>query len=146
MKTEVNSTPNLTLEAEGFDRVVKYIGEHAAVKMAAVVDEEGLPLSSFDRGNVDIESWIPMARLLLENNRTTLWKFQTAFPEKLDIHLEDNRVAIIHCDHMELLVISEIQLDDVLNIRINQGIEMINKVVAKRYKKVLGSELEKTDV
>ena len=52
----------------GFDRATRYIGEHNAVNLAAVVDHEGLLLSNFARDGADAEMWAPYAVQFMESN------------------------------------------------------------------------------
>ncbi len=120
-------------EADGFDRAVRYIGENGSIQLAVVVDSEGLLLGSFVRGEIDAEDWAPFALTLVETNQTILAKMGWETPEKVDLMLADKRIVIASEEKYALMVVSERVVDDVLNIRINQGLEMIRKFVAERY-------------
>jgi len=120
-------------DTNGFDRATAYIGENGSVQLAMVVDAEGLLLSQFSRGDVVAEDWAPFALIFKDNNRQVADRLGWDVPEKIDLLLKDNKV-IIACDGMvNLMVIAERQSDDVLNIRINQGLEIIRKYIAERY-------------
>lgn len=141
------SAKTMTLDANGFDKATRYIGEDGSIQMAAIVDNEGLLLSSFTRGGVIAEDVAPFALSLLNSN-DNVWDrmgFQT--PEKIDMLFSDKKVVVAAEDLFCLMVISERTFDEVLNIRINQGIELIRKYVAERYsKKLFGNAERKTYV
>ncbi len=130
-------------EANGFDRAVRYIGEDASVLLAAVVDREGLLLGRFARGNVEIEDWAPFSWLLVEANRQVLRRLGWEWLEKVDLMVKDARVIVACEGAWCLMVVAQRQVDDVLNIRINQGLETIRKYVAQRYGSELAMNAEK---
>jgi predicted regulator of Ras-like GTPase activity (Roadblock/LC7/MglB family) len=133
-------------EVDGFDRAVAYIGEHRSVQLAAVVDKEGLLLANFQRGDIDAEEWAPLALVFLEANRLTLQRGELEGLERLNLGLKTKRLVIADADSFCLMVLSERQDDDLLGIRINQGLEMINKYVAERYGDKLNPNAETINV
>lgn len=133
-------------EVDGFDRAVDYIGEHGSVQLAAVVDKEGLLLANFRRGDIDPEEWAPLALIFLEANRETLKRGELEGLERLNLGLKTKRLVIADTDSLCLMVLSERQDDDLLSIRINQGLEMINKYVAERYGDKLNPNAETINV
>ncbi len=130
----------------GFERAVRYIGGDASVQMAAVVDHEGLLLGQFSRHNINSEEWAPYALSLLEANRTVLSRGHWGEPQKLRIEMADKRVVVALGNSFSLMVVAEWQSDDLLNIRINQGLEIIKKYVAERYGDKLYEKAERTHV
>lgn len=133
-------------ERSGFERAVCYIGEHGSVQMAAAVDEEGLLLGSFARNQVDPETWAPLAMVFLDDSEQILRRTGNQTPERLDLCMKDLRVVVARTEGCYLMVLSERQDDDLLNIRINQGLEMINRFVAERYGDKLNSNAERIHV
>lgn len=133
-------------EMSGFDKAVCYIGEHASVLLAAVVDEEGLLLGNFARKQIDPETWAPLALLFLADGRQVLERTGADSLERLDMQLEDKRVVVARSEGCNLMVVSERLDDDLLNIRINQGLDMINRFVAERYGDKLNSNPERIHV
>jgi hypothetical protein len=65
---ETTSPVRPASELSGFERAVRYVGEHHSVHLAAVVDFEGLLLASFRRGNIECEDWAPLALLFFQSN------------------------------------------------------------------------------
>ena len=134
-------------EMNGFERATRYIGEHGAVHLAAVVDHEGLLLANFRRGNIEAEDWAPLALLFFENNQHVLDR-AAAFgaAEKVDLLMKNNRIVVTRESWYNLMVISERQADDFLNIRINQGMDIIRKYVEERYGRQEHTKAENTYV
>jgi len=135
-----------TREVSGFDRAVNYVGEHSSVHLAAVVDAEGLLLASYCRGQIDPEAWAPLALLFLDGSRQVLGRADMVGLEKVDLVLKDKRLVVASPEGCHLLVLSERHDDDLLNIRINQALDMINKYVAERYGSKLNPNAERIHV
>lgn len=135
----------LSQEITGFDRAVRYIGEHGAVQMAAVVDHEGLLLARYSRSSFDPEDYAPLARMLFEINQATLIRssFNMSELDRIDLGLKKERLVVCKEDLFSVLIIAERQSDDLLNIRINQGLDIINKYVDERYGRLETSNVEK---
>lgn len=124
----------------GFLNAVNYIGENGTVLMAAVVDQEGLLLSSYQRAMFESEDVAPLVLPIIEQNKISLHKMQLTVPEKTDMTFENKRLIIASEKYYNLVVISERTMDDVLNIRINQALEMIRIYTAERYsEKLIGN-------
>lgn len=120
-------------ETNGFEKAVNYIGEHGSVQLAAVVDREGLLLASFVRGETLAEDIAPLAVTLLERNVVLTEELGAGSLDRIDLHMEEIRLVVVEIDQVSLMTIAQIQTDDLLNIRINQGMEMIKKQLAERY-------------
>lgn len=132
-----------TTSVNGFDKVVNYIGENGGVHLAAVVDKNGLLLGGFKRTESSAEDLAPMALLLLEQNNTALKKMNLPNPEKLEVMFEDKRLIVAYEQTYCLMVISERSVDDLIHIRINQGLEMLKNYVAERYSEQLSGNAER---
>ena len=130
----------------GFEKAVYYIGEHASVHLAVVVDDEGLLLGNFARHQIDPESWGPLALLFLQGDGGVLGRTEFDGLERLDLQLKEKRVVVARSERCNLMVVSERLDDDLLNIRINQGLEMINRFVIERYGDKLNSNAERIHV
>jgi predicted regulator of Ras-like GTPase activity (Roadblock/LC7/MglB family) len=120
-------------DLNGFERATRYIGEHGAVRVATVVDSEGLTMARFERGEDTAEQWAPFAQLFMASTREVLRRAQHKAPERIDITLKEQRVVIAQEGGFSLMVIAERHSDDLLGIRINQGLDTIRKYVAEKY-------------
>jgi len=142
-----SETPRSTViadkSADGFDRAVRYIGEHHSVKLATVVDSEGLPMGTFARDNIDVEEWAPLALLLEEANKNIINRYHTTSePERIDLIFGHNRLYAVRVAGFMLLVLSGREDDDLLGIRLVQGSDIISKYVSERYDKLLSASPE----
>jgi len=133
-------------ETNGFDMATKYIGENGSVHLAVVVDSEGLILSQFSRGEIVVEEWAPLALIFREDNGHVLGRVGWDNPERVELNLRDQKIVVAGGDHFNLMVVAELLADDVLNIRINQGLETIKKYIADRYGKNLAVSAERSYV
>ena len=143
---EDSSRGLLQPDINGFERAVRYIGEHGSVHLAAVVDFEGLMLANFRRGDIDAEVWAPLALTFFDCNRQVLDRTSSGSPEKIDLALNDHRIVIARVNSMHLMVVAERHSDDFLNIRINQGIDIIKKYWEDRYANNFDNKLENINV
>jgi hypothetical protein len=125
-------------ENNGFERAVKYLGEHHAVQLAAVVDNEGLTMASYHRGLFSADDWAPLSLLFQSANEKILGRNAGGCtPDRLDIGFGHNKIAIVKSAHFNLLVISNRDEDELLGIRISQAAEMIRKYTSERYGRLL---------
>ncbi len=130
-------------DTDGFARSVRYIGEHHSVKLAAVVDFEGLTMSSFSRNEIDVEEWAPLALLFDEANTKILNRLSDVTgPERLDITFGQDKLYALKISEYTLLVLSSREDDDLLGIRLAQASDMISKYVSERYGKLLSASPE----
>jgi len=130
-------------EANGFDRAVRYIGEDSSVQLAVVVDDEGLLLGQFRRGEMEADDWAPFSLLFCDANRDALQRAGWGSPEKIDLLVKDTRIIVAREESWCLMVVAQRHADDFLNIRINQGLEIIRKYIARRYGQKLSVNAEK---
>jgi predicted regulator of Ras-like GTPase activity (Roadblock/LC7/MglB family) len=126
-------TTNNTSDLSGFERAVRYVGEHGSVALVAVVDADGLLMARFVRGELDPEEWAPLSLVLMESNQRLLGRHELGTAEKLDFSLHQKRLIITRAGQYALMVIAERLSDEVVQIRIRQAVDLINKYVAERY-------------
>jgi predicted regulator of Ras-like GTPase activity (Roadblock/LC7/MglB family) len=126
-----------------FERAVTYIGESGAVKMAILVDEEGLPLACFNRCNEDSELWAPLANVLEGNNRMLLNHYNRGgAPEKIDISTGKFRIILRRIEHVTLMTLAEHNADETILIRIAQAADMVRKYMSERYSPAMFARVE----
>ncbi len=128
------SNTSVSHETNGFERAVRYLGEHHAVILAAVVDCEGLTMSTYKRGDIDAELWTPMSLVLQEENARILKRCEKEYrSERLDLFFSGKKLVINQVSGYSLLVLSNFEVDDLLGIRISQAGDIIRKYVSERY-------------
>lgn len=142
-KQKVNTEFSPAKNINGFDRATQYIGENGSVMMAVVVDGEGLVLSQFVRENISLDDWAPLALLFRQSNNQVLDRVGLKNVGKITLTIDNVRVTVVSEDNLNLMVLADIQQDDVMNIRITQGMEIIRKYLAERYSQELFVNAEK---
>jgi len=126
-----------------FERAVAYIGESGTVKLALLVDEEGLPLARFSRCSEDPDLWAPLAIILDGRNRNLLHHYRGGgVPEKIDVSTGTERIILKRIDHVTLMVLSEHNADETIHIRIAQAADMVRKYMSERYSPALFARVE----
>ncbi len=134
------------VEANGFERAARYLGEDGSVRAALVVDQEGLLLGHFHRGSLEAEDWAPFALMFHAAAGSVLRRAGWKSAEKLDCEVDHHRVVVAQEGSWWLLVLAERHASEVLNIRINQSLEMIRKYVELRYSQLMSPNAEKSHV
>ncbi|MCK5124971.1 MAG: hypothetical protein KAR42_01840 [candidate division Zixibacteria bacterium] len=138
----VGSSPPLD-DTSALSKAVSYIGELASIKMALLVDDEGLTLARFNRSKEDYELWGPLALILEKENRTIVNKYsRLGAPTKIDIMTRQNRLIIRRIDYVTLMVMADDSIDETIHIRIAQATDMIRKYMSERYSPALFARAE----
>lgn len=126
-----------------FDRAIAYVAESGAVKMALLIDEEGLPLARFSRCDEDYEIWAPLTNILEGKNREILNRYRRGGdPEKIDIGTRNVRIVVRRIEHLMLMVLADQGADETILIRIAQAADMIRKYMNERYSPALFARVE----
>jgi len=126
-----------------FERAVNYLGESATVKMALLVDEEGLILARFNRCQEDIDLWAPLALILEKQNGQLLRQYhRNGHPDKIEIGTKNMRVILRRIEHVILLILTEQTVDEIIQIRIAQATDMVRKYMSERYSPALFARVE----
>lgn len=125
-------------ESNGFERAVRYIGEHHAVILASVIDMEGLTLASYRKGQIDPEAWAPLALLFHQTNEKILNRNETgATADRLDLSFGSKKLTAYRESNFNLLVLTDREDDELIGIRIVQAADMIRKYLSERYGNLL---------
>ncbi len=130
-------------DTNGFERAVKYLGEHHAVLLAVVVDQEGLTMAAYKRGEIEPEDYAPLSLLIKESNVKLLNKWEgEVSPDRIDIVFGDRKLSLSRAMDFYLLVMSNQEVDDLLSIRVTQAVDIIRRYVSERYGELMPSRPE----
>ncbi len=141
-----NSPGAVSYSGNGFERAVNYLAEDASVRVAAVVDLDGLEVASFSRGGFETQSWSPFALSLVEENTWVLERFQQTGPHRVILHYNELRVECRLVGRLILFVVSEVHDDDLLGVRVSQASDIISKYISARYSETLFAGMEGSNV
>jgi predicted regulator of Ras-like GTPase activity (Roadblock/LC7/MglB family) len=141
-----DSRAELTLgghDLNGFERAVRYLGENHVVNLAAIIDNEGLTVASFKRGQANPDIWAPMSLLLQQTNKAILSRNEKdALPDKMDISFGQKKLTIVFDGKFNLLVLADRGEDELIGIRTAQAVDMIKKYMSERYGNILSHSPE----
>ncbi len=136
----------VSYSGNGFERAVNYLAEDASVRVATVIDLDGLEVASFSRGGFLSESWSPFALSLIEENTWILGRHHQSGPHRVELHYDDLRVECRLVGRLILFVVSEIHDDDLLGVRVSQASDIIGKYISARYGEELFAGMEGNNV
>jgi hypothetical protein len=137
-------TQYTSVDLNGFDKATKYLGEDGSVRLAAVLDNEGLLLSNFTRGGLAAEDIAPYALTIAAACADKIGRLEFEAPERIEFMLKNERIVVATEEHWTLMIIAERRGDDLLDIRIIQSIEMIKKYMSERYSQKLHPTMERS--
>ena len=115
------------------ESVLHYLREYAGVKVAVLVDQEGLVVAEDSSSDFDPEKVSSFARHLKETNDQILQKMGEKASERIGIYTENLWICLNQIENFTLVVVSDRQTDELLSVRILQSTGMIKKILAQRY-------------
>lgn len=135
--------PACTADENQFERAVAYLGESNAVRMALLVDEEGLLLARYNRSGEDVEMWAPLAIMLRQTCRDLMERFEhKESAERIDLGTRKIRVILRRIEHVNLMILADKDIDETIHIRIAQATDMIRKYMSERYSPAMFARAE----
>lgn len=141
--SESKPTIPIGKDINGFERAVRYLGEHQAVLIATVIDKEGLTMAAFRREDGDPEGWAPLSLLFQQANEKLLDRNEEKSKlNHLDLAFGTKRLVIARVSGFNLLVLCKREEDELLNVRIIQASDIIRKYSSERYGNSLPASTE----
>ncbi|HSG99230.1 MAG TPA: hypothetical protein VLB27_04220 [candidate division Zixibacteria bacterium] len=130
----------------GFERGVRYLAEDGSVRVAAVVDPNGLQLASTSRMGFIAEAWSPLAVTMMSENASVFARHGRQRPLQLEALYDDLKIDCRAIGPFLLMVVAERHADDLLGVRISQASDMIAKYISTRYSPAALASMEVNDV
>lgn len=133
-KRSISSQKEIKVVGKGsLENVLHYLREYAGVKVAVLVDQEGLVVAEDSSSGFDPEKVSSFARHLKETNDQILQKMGEKASERIGIYTRDLWICLNQIGEFTLVVVSDRQTDELLSVRISQSTGMIKKFLAERY-------------
>jgi len=126
--TSVDEKPFL-----GFDDALKYVGELSSVRFAALIDQRGLPVSSYGKSKRVCNLWSAIGVYLVEKIKEPLKRAGEFDLEGFELTLDVYRIHVVRIDSLYLLVAANLDSGETEKVRINQVATMIRKIYQERY-------------
>ncbi len=133
-KKSIPSQKEIKVVGKGsLESILHYLREYAGVKVAVLVDHEGLVVAEDSSSDFDPEKISSLAQHLKQTNDQILQKMGEKASERLGIYTEDLWICLNQIGNFTLVVVSDRQTDELLSVRILQSTGMIKKFLAERY-------------
>ena len=127
-----------------FADAVQHIGGYSGVLSAMLIDEEGLSVASWQRGDSDREMWPGLAKKIVETVDDINFRAKQAKLDQLEFRSGDQRFFLHRVGNLWLLSIADAASDELEKIRVHQAAEMVIRHCQERYKNVYMTETGRT--
>ena len=119
-----------------FDSAVEHIAAYSTVRLALLVDDEGLAVARAGRPHADSDLWAPVTNLLFDAVRRELRRTPDSVVQRLELTQSEQRLVLVRVEPFYLTVLFDSTTDELVNVRIAQATEMIKRYAEHKYPKV----------
>jgi predicted regulator of Ras-like GTPase activity (Roadblock/LC7/MglB family) len=127
----------LAIKTDKYDNklhgAIQYLAEYRGVRLAAVIDNDGLIIDHWERSGVDAEAYSPLILLMLGQINAMLQKLGEDKANMVVIKNKNSWLTVHRFDNWTLAVIADSETDDLLRVRIGQAAEMIKNHMNDKY-------------
>lgn len=126
-------TAKVAKKENSFQKTLDYLAEYNGVRGAAVFDREGLVVCRTAHGDFEAEEYAPLALLILEQASSVLSRLKENPAQTLVIKTKNAWITIERIDSLVLIVKAGSDTDELLKVRIGQGVDMIKSNLKESY-------------
>jgi predicted regulator of Ras-like GTPase activity (Roadblock/LC7/MglB family) len=134
--TESSGWPQGADQMPDFESAVEHIAAYSTVRLALLVDDEGLPVARAGRPQADSDLWAPVTNLLFDAIRRELRRTPDTTVQRIELTQSDQRIVIVHVQPFYLSVLFDSTTDELVHVRIAQATDMIKRYAEHKYPKV----------
>jgi predicted regulator of Ras-like GTPase activity (Roadblock/LC7/MglB family) len=116
-----------------FDAAVSHIAAYSTVRLALLVDDDGLCVARAGRPHGDSDLWAPVTQLLYGAIRRELARTPEDGLERFELTQADQRIVVARVASFFLAVLFDSTTDELVNVRIAQAVEMIKRYAEHNY-------------
>lgn len=146
-KLSGGNSPTYSYDDNQFEKAVAYLGESSSVKLAMIVDDEGLPLACLNRSDEDAELWAPFSIVLEQKNQAIFRRFnRPEMLDKLDVGTLSSRIILRRIERVTLVILTDRNVDETIHIRIAQAVDMVKRYMSERYSPSIFARVEESYV
>jgi len=131
-----------------FDAATAWVGEFSGVRMALVVDEDGLVVSRWSRQTYsqDADFWAAVAVEMARFHQHWPASADAVDLRRLEVETTSGKLTIRRAGTFWLTVLTETEAGELVSVRVAQAVEMIEKHYHDRYHTVRPAGLEVSHV
>jgi predicted regulator of Ras-like GTPase activity (Roadblock/LC7/MglB family) len=132
---KVTSSIDEKKKTQGADLEVAlhYLREYSGVKVAILVDDEGLVVACDGLSDLDPEIFASLAVSFKENNNLLLKRIGEKGLNRMGIHTPNLWISLNQILSLTLVTVADRHTDELLSVRISQATEMIKRHLEQRY-------------
>lgn len=119
-----------------FGAAVAHIAAYSTVRLALLVDHEGLSVARAGRPRADADLWSPVTNLIFDAIRRELRRTPDTAVSRIELTQSDQRLVMVYVSPFYLTVLFDSTTDELVNVRIAQAVEMIKRYAEHKYPKV----------
>ncbi|TFH64597.1 MAG: hypothetical protein E4G91_05290 [Candidatus Zixiibacteriota bacterium] len=129
---------------ELFDRsftgAVQHVGGYSGVLCAMLIDDDGLPVATWSRGEWDQDLWSALSRKMIDDLLETNIRTGTTPLNTIEYTSGAHRFCLYRAADMWLLSIADVESDELEKIRLHQAAEMIERHCQEKFSNLYSSE------
>ncbi len=139
--TPTNERVTADFYDHSFNGAVQHIGSYSGVRCALLIDQEGLPIASWNRGEWDQEMWGALTKRIVDDLQDLNAKAGTLPLSTIEFKSGGHRFSLYRAADMWLLSVADADSDELEKIRLLQAAEMIERHCEEKYANVHSSEI-----
>jgi predicted regulator of Ras-like GTPase activity (Roadblock/LC7/MglB family) len=144
--TPIHATPNTEQHTGGelfdhsFNGAVQHVGGYSGVLCAMLIDDEGLPVATWSRGEWDQDLWSALGKKMIDDLLETNLRTGTTPLNTIEYTSGAHRFCLYRAADMWLLSIANVESDELEKIRLHQAAEMIERHCQEKFSNLYSSE------
>jgi predicted regulator of Ras-like GTPase activity (Roadblock/LC7/MglB family) len=123
-----------------FNGAVQHVGGYSGVMCAMLIDDDGLPVAAWSRGEWDEESWSALSKKIVDDLLETNIRTGTSPLNTIEYTAGAHRFCLYRAANMWLLSIADRESDELEKIRLHQAVEMIERYCQEKFSNLYSSE------
>jgi predicted regulator of Ras-like GTPase activity (Roadblock/LC7/MglB family) len=123
-----------------FAGAVQHIGGYSGVLCAMLINDDGLPVATWSRGEWDRELWSALSKKIVDDLLDTNLRTGTTPLNTVEYTAGAHRFCLYRAADMWLLSIADVQSDELEKIRLHQAVEMIERYCQEKFSNLYSSE------
>jgi hypothetical protein len=123
-----------------FNGAVQHVGGYSGVLCAMLIDDDGLPVATWSRGEWDHDLWGALSKKIVDDLLETSTRTGTTPLNTIEYTSGAHRFCLRRAANMWLLSIADVESDELEKIRLHQAAEMIERHCQEKFTNLYSSE------
>ena len=133
MKVTYSTDEKKKAKKTDLESALHYLREYSGVRMAILVDDEGLVVACDGLSDLDPETFASLAVSFKENTNLLLKRIGEKGLNRMGIHTPNLWISLNQILSLTLVTVADRHTDELLSVRISQATEMIKRHLEQRY-------------